>query len=412
MTTAENGSPSSSGPLDGVRVVDLTMFVSGPFASMMLADLGAEVIKVEPLTGDPVRKNGMGSVIDGASAQFQSFNRNKQSIAIDLKNDEGLGLVRSLIGHADVLIDNFRPGVMERFGLDHAGISVDHPRLVSCSISAFGQTGPWHHRPGFDLVVQALGGAMSLTGHPETGPAHVPFHLGDTASGMFATIGILAALTERMTTGRGRSVDVGLLDAQVALLSDEITNHVAGRPGVQHGGGHPELFPYQAFPTRDDPLVIAAVGVDKFWPALCEVLDRPDLASDPRFSTNESRVVHRHYLTEQLTAVLKTKPRHDWLERLEQADVPATPVNDLDAVLEHPQVAARSMLVELTPSAGESATITGNPIKTGGHEQTYEPAPRLGADSEEVLRRVLGLDEATIEALRRSGAVGGSSDAD
>lgn len=250
-------------PLAGIKVVDLTMFVSGPFASMVLADLGADVIKVEPLAGDPVRQNGMGAVIDQESAQFQSFNRNKRSLAVDLKTPDGLALVKDLAAESDVVLDNFRPGVMTRLGLDHATLSAGNAGLVSCSISAFGNTGPWRERPGFDLIVQALSGAMSLTGHDTTGPAHIPFHIGDTASGMFAAIGVLAALTERASTGVGREVEIGLLDSLIALASDEVTNQAAGVPAKQHGGGHPELFPYQAFPTMDRPMVIAAVGVDK-----------------------------------------------------------------------------------------------------------------------------------------------------
>ncbi len=393
-------------PLAGVRVIDLTMFVAGPFASMLMADLGAEVIKVEPLTGDPVRNNGMGAVIDGESAQFQSFNRNKASVAVDLKQAKGLELVGNLVAESDVLLDNFRPGVMTRLGLDHATLSVAQPGLVSCSISAFGNSGPWRERPGFDLVVQALGGGMSLTGHPETGPAHVPFHLGDTASGMFAVIGVLAALNERATTGRGREVDISLLDSQIALLSDEITNQAAGRPAQQHGGGHPELFPYQAFPTRDESLVIAAVGADKFWPALCGVLGRPDLANDDRFLTNDGRISHKAYLTEQVSAVLRTKGRAEWLELLTAADVPAAPVNNLDSLFGDPQVEARSMLVEVERPSGERVTVSGNPIKTTGHEQTYASAPSLGQDSDQILDRVLGMESDVVERLRDTGVIG------
>lgn len=393
-------------PLTGVRVVDLTMFVAGPFASMLLADLGAEVIKVEPPTGDPVRHNGMGALIDGESAQFQSFNRNKRSFAVDLKHPDGLAVVSDLVAESDVLLDNFRPGVMSRLGLDHMTISARNPGLVSCSISAFGNSGPWRERPGFDLIVQALGGVMSLTGHPETGPAHVPFHIGDTASGMFAAIGVLAALTDRAVTGRGREVDVSLLDSQVALLSDEVTNQAAGRPAVQHGGGHPGLFPYQAFPTRDRSMVIAAVGPDKFWPALCNVLGRPDLADDQRFVTNDGRMAHKAYLTEQLSAVLRTRTRDDWLALLEAADVPAAPVNDIDSLFNDPQVEARSMLINLERPSGARATVSGNPIKTTGHDQTYAPAPSLGQDSSWVLEDVLGMDEGTIDRLREGGVIG------
>ncbi|MFT7600127.1 MAG: CoA:oxalate CoA-transferase [Acidimicrobiales bacterium] len=395
-----------SAPLAGVRVVDLTMFVSGPFASMVLADLGADVIKVEPLTGDPVRHNGMGAVIDEESAQFQSFNRNKRSLAVDLKTADGLALIEDLAAASDVVLDNFRPGVMQRLGLDHATLSARNAGLVSCSISAFGNTGPWRERPGFDLIVQALSGAMSLTGHAASGPAHIPFHIGDTASGMFAAIGVLAALTERSTTGVGREVEIGLLDSLIALASDEVTNQAAGLPAKQHGGGHPELFPYQAFPTMDRPLVIAAVGVDKFWPALCEVVGRPDLAAELSYATNDGRVAVKEYLTEQLTAVLRTKKRAEWLALLQAADVPATPVNDLDALFDHPQVEARSMLVDLARPSGSRVTLTGNPIKTAGHEQTYVASPTLGQDTAPILSEVLGLDDEAIAGLRASGAIG------
>ena len=336
-------------PLDGVRVVDLTMFIAGPVATMILADLGADVIKVEPLTGDPVRTNTVGPRIDGEAAQFHSYNRSKRSLAIDLKHDDGLALVRRLCRRSDVVVDNFRPGVLERLGLDHATLSPDSPALVSCSISAFGQSGPWRQRPGFDLVVQALSGAMSLTGHPETGPSHIPGHLGDTASGLYAAIGVLAALQERARTGRGRMVDVALFDSVIALLGDEVTHHGAGLEPRPHRGGHPLFFPYEAFPTRDDPLVIAAVGVERFWPALCEAIGRPDLGEDPRFATNDGRVTHRDHLHREISAVLRTRPRADWLAVLEAADVPATAVNDLATALDHPQLEARQMVVRDRP---------------------------------------------------------------
>jgi crotonobetainyl-CoA:carnitine CoA-transferase CaiB-like acyl-CoA transferase len=403
---AEAGTRPGGGPLTGIRVIDLTMFISGPVATLVLADLGAEVIKVEPVTGDPVRANAVGPRIDGESAQFHSYNRNKRSVAVDLKRAEGVALVQDLCATADVVIDNYRPGVLERLGLDHATVRRRAPRLVGCSISAFGQTGPWRQRPGFDLVVQALSGAMSLTGHLETGPSHIPGHLGDTASGLYAAIGILAALNERDRTGVGRSVDVALLDSIIAILGDEITHLGAGLAPTPHRGGHPLFFPYEAFPTRDEPMVIAAVGVERFWPALCEAIGRRDLAADPRFASNDGRVSHRDHLYREISAVLRTRSREEWLAILEAADVPATPVNTLSDVVDHPQVKARRMVVEIRRPEGVGASLAGNPIKVSGHDQSYAPSPTLGADTSEVLERVLGLAPEAVDRLRRNGIVG------
>lgn len=402
MSEAE---PRGTGPLQGIRVIDLTMFVAGPVATMVLADLEADVIKVEPLTGDPVRTNNMGPVLDGESAQFHSYNRNKRSMAVDLKEQRGLDLVRRLCLGADVVIDNFRPGALGRLGLDHASLRADAPGLVSCSISAFGQTGPWRERPGFDLVVQAVSGAMSLTGHPETGPAHVPGHLGDTVSGLYAVIGILAALAERERTGIGRVVDVALLDSLLAVLGDEITHAAAGLTPTQHGGGHPLLYPYAAFATADEPLVVAAVGVDKFWPALCDAVGRPDLGRDSRFATNDGRVANSTYLDGELSAALRTRPRTEWLTILNEADVPATPVNTIDQAMTHEQTGARSMVVDVTRGAGARSLVAGNPIKTSGHRQRFAAAPRLGSDTEEVLRDLLGMTEEAVAALRDDGVI-------
>lgn len=396
----------ATGPLAGVRIVDLTMFVAGPVATMVLADLGADVIKVEPLTGDPVRTNEVGPTIDSEAAQFHSYNRNKRSLAVDLKHPRGLAIVTDLCLRADAVVDNYRPGVLERLGLDHATLSAESPRLVSCSVSAFGATGPWRERPGFDLAIQALSGAMSLTGHPETGPAHIPGHLADTASGLFAAIGVLAALSERDRTGTGRRVDVALLDSMLAILGDEVTHLAAGQPSEPHRGGHPLFFPYESFPTRDDPLVIAAVGVERFWPALCEAIGRPDLGADPRFASNGGRVAHRQHLHAEISAVLRTKGRAEWLSILEAADVPATPVSTVADVVGHPQVTARHAVVTTRRPSGAEATIAANPVKVDGHPQGYAPAPMLGQHGAEVLAEVLDLDAAAVADLRRAGVIG------
>ncbi len=255
---------SQSGVLNGVTILDLSMFIAGPFGTMLLADLGAEVIKIEPPGGDPVRSNKIGAQVRGENAQFHSYNRNKRSLVLDLKAEDGLAVFDDLVRGADVVFDNFRPGVLARLKVDHARLATINPAIVSCSVSAFGQDGPWAKRAGYDLTVQALSGGMSLTGHAATGPAHIPFHLGDTAGGLFGALGLLAALVESRATGKGRRVDIAMFDAQIALLGDEITNYFAsGTASPPHGAGHPNFFPYQAFATADEPIVVAAVGVEK-----------------------------------------------------------------------------------------------------------------------------------------------------
>jgi formyl-CoA transferase/CoA:oxalate CoA-transferase len=242
---------------------------------------------------------------------------------------------------------------------------------------------------------------MSLTGHPETGPSHIPGHLADTASGLFAAIGILAALNERDRTGSGRAVDVALLDSMLAVLGDEVTHVGAGEVPIAHRGGHPLLFPYESFPTSDDPLVIAAVGVERFWPALCQAIDRPDLGADPRFATNDGRVAHRDHLHAEISAVLRTKSRAAWLEILTAADVPATPVNTIADLIDHPQVDARQMLATTHRPGGSEATIAGNPVHVSDHPQHYDAAPTLGQHTDEIMTEVLGLDSSALADLRR-----------
>ncbi len=397
---------STPGPLNGVTILDLSMFIAGPFGTMLLADLGAEVIKIEPPTGDPVRSNKIGPQVRGENAQFHSYNRNKRSLVLDLKKPEALAVFDDLVRTVDVVFDNFRPGVLERLNLHHERLSQINPAIVSCSVSAFGQDGPWAKRAGYDLTVQALGGGMSLTGHATTGPAHIPFHLGDTAGGMFGALGLLAALVEAKRTGKGRRVDVGMLDAQISLLGDEIANLMAsGQGSPQHGAGHPNFFPYQAFATADEPIVVAAVGVEKYWTAFCAAIGRSDLADDPRFSSNAQRVEHRGSLEPEIAAVLKSRGRADWLDIFAAADVPAAPINSVAQALEAPQTAARGMLQE-TVVDGEVVHMAGNPIKVTGDATAFSAAPALGADGEAILRNHLGYDDARIDVLRSAGALG------
>lgn len=391
--------------LDGLTIVDLSMFVAGPFGSMVLADLGADVIKIEPLSGDPVRSNRIGPQLGGENAQFQSYNRNKRSIAVDLKAADGRRVVERLVEKSDVVFDNFRPGVLERLGLNHERLRTLNPRIISCSVSAFGQKGPWSDRPGYDLIVQALGGGMSLTGHDRTGPAHIPFHLGDTAAGLYAAIAILAAVADRARTGVGRRVEVSLLDAQLALLGDEVTNHsVSGQAPLRHGAGHPNFFPYQAFATADAPIVVAAVGVEKFWQSLCRVIARPELAEDPRFVGNDSRVRRRDELEPILAEAFRTRTRDEWLDALTAADIPAAPILAVPEALGTPPAKHRGMVQELDLGERGRVRVAGNPVHAEHGSRSFRPAPRLGADSEAVLAS-LGYDSESIAALRRAGVI-------
>jgi crotonobetainyl-CoA:carnitine CoA-transferase CaiB-like acyl-CoA transferase len=344
--------------------------------------------------------------VRGENAQFHSYNRNKKSIVLDLKNEHGLAVFEDLVGTADVVFDNFRPGVLERLKLDHDRLSRINPAIISCSVSAFGQTGPWAKRAGYDLTVQALGGGMSLAGHAATGPAHIPFHLGDTAGGMFGALGLLAAIAERHRTGKGRRVDVSMFDAQIALLGDEITNYVAsGEVSPFHGAGHPNFFPYQSFATADEPIVVAAVGVEKYWVAFCAAIGRRDLAADTRYSSNAARVAHRDVLEAEVAAALMMKTRTEWLAVFEDADVPAAPIQTVGEAIAAPQAVAREM-VAMTEVAGATVAMAGNPVKFDGDETQFVPAPMLGADQNGVLAERLGYDANRISALEAQGAFG------
>jgi len=296
---------------------------------------------------------------------------------------------------------------MERLGLDHAALAAVHPGIISVSVSAFGADGPLAKSPGYDLIVQALGGGMSLTGHPQTGPAHIPFHLGDISGGLYGAIAILAAVVERNRTGHGRALDISLLDAQIALLGDEVTNCVAsGEVPAQHGAGHPQLVPYRAFMTADAPLVIAAVGVEKFWIGLTEALQRPALANDPRFSDNARRVANRAALEGTLEEILREDTREYWLARMAAADVPCAPVLDVRDALAHPQVKHREAVAAAQLAGGATAHYARTPIRTFGQPpHAVAAAPPRGAHTRAVLAERIGLDAASIDRLIESGTL-------
>jgi CoA:oxalate CoA-transferase len=369
------------GPLAGVVVLDLTRVLAGPFCTMMLAELGARVIKVEPPAGDDSRQ--FGPFIAGQSGYFASLNRGKESIALDLKSPAGHDDFLALARRCDVLVENYRPGTLARLGLGYDQLRQANPRLIYASVSGFGQTGPWAARPAYDLIVQALGGLMSLTGHPDGPPTKAGTSIGDITGGLFLLAGVCSALYHRERTGAGLHVDVSMLDGQIAILESAVVRCAnTGQAPERTGNRHPSITPFQAYATADRPLVIA-VGNDALFARLCDALGLPALASDPRFAANSARTENAGQLQAILEAVLVGRPAAHWLGLLEAAGVPCAVVQNVAEALEHLQVRARNMVVE----AG-GLRMAGNPIKMSAFDDppTRPPAPALGADSERLRR--------------------------
>ena len=378
MTASTLPSGGMDGPLSDITVVDLTRVLAGPYATMVLCDLGAEIIKVErPGVGDDAR--GFGPFLGDRSVYFESLNRGKSAVALDLSVPADRARFEGLLDRADVLVENFRPGAMERMGYGWEALHARWPRLVYAAVSGFGHTGPYSERPAYDVVVQAMGGLMSLTGHPGGPPTRVGTSVGDITAGLFAAVGILAALHEREQTGRGQMVDIAMLDCQVAILENAIARYSATRlvPGPL-GSRHPSITPFAAYRAADRPLVIAA-GNDRLFSTLCETLGRPDLVYDPRFATNEARTDHADELGTELEAALSTRPAAAWLARLEGAGIPCGPINDIAEVLADPGVRARNMVVEVGLPDGSTLEMSGNPVKLSGHD---DPATRRAAPAQ------------------------------
>ncbi len=377
------------GPLSDLTVIDLSRVLAGPYATMVLADLGARVIKVErPDGGDDAR--AYGPFIKGHSAYFASINRGKQSIALDLKSPQDRVIFEALLEKADVLIDNYRPGVMARLGYGWEGLAARYPRLIHAATSGFGQTGPDSQKAAYDMVVQAMGGIMSVTGHPGGPPTRVGTSVGDITAGLFTVIGILTALHDRDKTGRGQFVDVAMLDGQIAILENAIARYAAtGESPGPLGARHPSITPFAAYSCADAPIVIAA-GNDQLFTALCKALGlRQD---DPRFVDNNARTTHADELSAMLEGVLQTQPVAHWLPKLEAAGVPCGPLNNIGQALANPQVKARNMVVHTALPDGTPLIAAGNPIKLSAHADpaTRAPAPDLDADRAAILKE-LGL---------------------
>jgi crotonobetainyl-CoA:carnitine CoA-transferase CaiB-like acyl-CoA transferase len=405
------------GPLTGVTVLDLSRVLAGPWATQVFADLGAEVIKVErPGQGDDTRSWGPPFTARqdggrGDAAYFFACNRGKRSVAIDISSPEGAGLVRELARGADVLVENFKLGALARYGLDWESLHAVNPKLVYCSITGFGQTGPYAPRAGYDYVAEAMGGLMSITGQPDGEPGAEPLRVGvavaDLFTGMYAATSVLAALLHARATGEGQHIDLALFDVQAAMLANQASNFfVSGKVPRRTGNRQPNLAPYETFPAADQPIVVA-VGNDGQFRALCRALGQEALAGDPRFQTNALRVEHRLELAAAIAAITATRPARHWVEALEAAGVACGPINTIDQVFEEPQARARALTVEQRrEDLAAPVRSVASPIRLSETPVAYRSAPpALGADTEAVLQEKLGLSAARVAELRRGGVL-------
>lgn len=391
-------------PLSGIRILDLTQVIAGPYASLLLADMGAEVIKIErPPHGDPARQ--IRPLINGESAYFMSVSRNKRSLFLDLSRPDGTQIFYDLVCQSDVVLDNFRPGVTKRLGINYEKLTAVNPRIIACSISSFGQDGPYCKRPAFDLVVQAMSGLMSVTGEPDRPPVRMGLPMGDLGGGMFAVMGILAALFQRNQTGKGQNIDIALLDSLIGMHTYLASTYFAtGQEPEPVGSGHHNIVPYQAFETADSYLVVATF-TDAFWVKLCRALELPHLRDDSRFRTNALRVQNRDNLIPILAGTFRQRPRAEWLARLEAAGVPSGPVNSLGEALSDPQVAHRQMTLSVDhPAAGE-VRLAASPLKFHGEPTPAQPPPLPGQHTNQILAEIAQYTPEHIAELRAKGVI-------
>ncbi|GHA84957.1 CaiB/BaiF CoA transferase family protein [Modicisalibacter luteus] len=402
-------------PLEGIRVLDMSRVLAGPWCGQQLADMGAEVIKVErPDSGDDTRAWGPPWLAGTReSAYFLSANRGKRSVGVNIASLEGQQLIRDLVSQCDVLIENFKAGGLKSYGLDYASLKVIKPDLIYCSITGFGQDGPYAHRAGYDFIIQGMGGLMSLTGQPDGAPGGEPMKAGvaltDIFTGMYAANAILAALWERKRTGEGGHIDMALLDVQVGVLANQALNYLtSGEVPRRLGNAHPNIVPYQVFPSADGHLIVT-VGNDGQFRRFCQVLGCEEWADDPRFATNSARVAYRDVLIPDISQLLAMRSTDNWLAELETAGVPCGPINTLDKVFDDPQVRHRGMRLPLPHPKTGQVDLVGNPIRIDGQRLAADtPPPALGEHSEEVLSQLLGLDEETLAGLRKRGVISGS----
>jgi formyl-CoA transferase len=403
--------------LGHIRVLDLTRVLAGPWCAQNFADLGADVIKIErPGAGDDTRAWGPPFLQDEQgrdtkeAAYYLAANRGKRSVTVDIASAEGQEIIRKLARVSDVVLENYKVGQLKKYGLDYASLKREKPDLIYCSITGFGQDGPYAQRAGYDFIVQGIGGFMSITGErddlPGGGPQKAGVAISDLMTGMYATVAVMAALSHRDRTGEGQYVDMALLDVQVAMLANMSTNYLAsGEPPTRWGNAHPNIVPYQTFATSDGHIIVA-VGNDGQYRKFVEAGDRPQLATDERFSTNPMRVRYRDTLVPLLADMVKTRTRQQWIDALEAAGVPCGPINNLDDVFENPQVTARGMRVDLPHPAGGKVKLVGSPMKLSATPPQYEmPPPMLGQHTDEVLRELLDHSDKQLAELRSKGVV-------
>ncbi|MBJ7311801.1 CaiB/BaiF CoA transferase family protein [Rugamonas sp. CCM 8940] len=417
MTDATEHHSGMPKALGHIRVLDLSRVLAGPWCSQNLADLGADVIKIErPGSGDDTRAWGPPYARDGAgvdtseAAYYLAANRGKRSVTVDIARAEGQALLRELVRHCDVVLENYKVGQLKRYGLDYDSLKAIKPDLVYCSVTGFGQDGPYAHRAGYDFLIQGMGGLMSVTGErddlPGGGPQKVGVALTDLMTGMYATIAVMAALTHRDRSGSGQYIDMALLDVQVAMLANVGSNYLnSGKPPKRWGNAHPNIVPYQTFACNDG-YIIVATGNDGQYQKFVETGGRPELANDPRFATNPLRVQHRDTLVPLLAAMVSTQSRAYWIAELEAVGVPCGPINDVGEVYQDPQVQARGLVVELPHPTAGTVKLVRSPMKLSATPALAELAPPLlGQHTEEVLGQLLGHSAADIAALRAKGVL-------
>jgi crotonobetainyl-CoA:carnitine CoA-transferase CaiB-like acyl-CoA transferase len=400
-------------PLENIRILDITRALAGPYCTMMLGDLGADVIKIErPVSGDETRGWGPPFVgkpygpYPGESAYFIAANRNKRSITVNIQSKDGQEIIRKLAGISDVLVENYRTGDLDKLGLGYNDLHTQFPKLIYCSVSGYGRTGPYADRPGYDAVLQAEGGMMSVTGPIDGPPSRAGIPIIDITSGMFAATAILSALRARDITGEGQLVDISLFDSHVALLTNVASNYlVGGQQPRRLGNAHPNLVPYDAFSARDGWFILG-VANEKQWGQLCDMLNRADMKTDIRFAFNRDRVTNREALVDELNKTFSQKNVDNWLADLIKAGLPCGPINSIPQVFDHPQAQARNMTQEIEHASAGTVKLTGFPYKfSNTPAEIQKPPPMLGQHTDEVLTSLLGYSSESVSYLRNNGAI-------